>query len=60
MYAQGNSNVSHGCVNVSTENAKWFYDTFTYGDPVIIRNTKGPKLKSWDGYGDWQIPFSKY
>ena len=60
VYAQGNSNVSHGCVNVSDANAKWFYDTFTYGDPVIIRNTKGPKLKSWDGYGDWQISFSKY
>jgi lipoprotein-anchoring transpeptidase ErfK/SrfK len=60
VYAQGNSNVSHGCVNVSEANAKWFYDTFGYGDPVIIKNTSGPRLKSYDGYGDWQIAYKHY
>ena len=57
---QGFTNVSHGCVNVSTENARWFYDTVLPGDPVIIKNTVGPQLESWDGYGDWQIPFDQY
>ncbi|GAA1996489.1 lipoprotein-anchoring transpeptidase ErfK/SrfK [Nakamurella flavida] len=57
---QGFTNVSHGCVNLSTENARWFYDTVLPGDPVIIRNTVGPALESWDGYGDWQIPFEEY
>jgi len=60
VYAQGNSNVSHGCVNVSDANALWFYAKFTHGDPVIIKNTKGPKLKSYDGYGDWQINYGFY
>jgi lipoprotein-anchoring transpeptidase ErfK/SrfK len=45
--SQGYENVSHGCVNVSTEAAKWFYDTFIPGDPVIIRNTVGPNLEVW-------------
>ena len=58
--SQGYENVSHGCVNVSTDAAKWFYDTFIPGDPVIIRNTVGPDLEVWDGYGDFQLPFDQY
>ncbi len=60
VYSQGYENVSHGCVNVSTDAAKWFYDTFIPGDPVIIRNTVGPDLEVWDGYGDFQLPFDQY
>ena len=41
--SQGYENVSHGCVNVSTEAAIWFYDTFIPGDPVTIKNTVGPE-----------------
>ena len=58
--SQGSENVSHGCVNVSTEAAKWFYDTALPGDPVTIRNTVGPPLEVWDGFGDWQLPFDQY
>lgn len=58
--SQGYENVSHGCVNVSTDAAKWFYDTFIPGDPVIIKNTVGPTLEVWDGYGDFQLPFEQY
>jgi lipoprotein-anchoring transpeptidase ErfK/SrfK len=60
VWAQGSENVSHGCVNISTEAAKWFYDTALPGDPVTIRNTVGPPLEVWDGYGDWQLPFEQY
>lgn len=58
--AQGNRNVSHGCINLSTENARWFYDTFGKGDVVIQTNTGGPELQPWDGFGDWQIPWEKW
>ncbi len=58
--SQGYENVSHGCVNVSTAAAAWFYDTFIPGDPVIISNTVGPDLEVWDGYGDFQLPFDQY
>jgi lipoprotein-anchoring transpeptidase ErfK/SrfK len=58
--SQGYENVSHGCVNVSTDAAKWFYDTFIPGDAVIISNTVGPSLEVWDGYGDFQLPFDQY
>jgi lipoprotein-anchoring transpeptidase ErfK/SrfK len=35
---QGNSNVSHGCINLSTTNAKWYYDNVRNGDAVTIVN----------------------
>jgi lipoprotein-anchoring transpeptidase ErfK/SrfK len=49
---QGRRNVSHGCLNVSTANANWFYDNFGRGDVVQVSNG-GPALEVWDGYGDW-------
>jgi lipoprotein-anchoring transpeptidase ErfK/SrfK len=35
--SQGNSNVSHGCINLSTDNAAWYYDNVNIGDPVIVQ-----------------------
>ncbi len=57
---QGNSNVSHGCINLSPDNAKWFFDNAKKGDVVINVNTGGPDLKPWDGFGDWQIPWGQW
>jgi lipoprotein-anchoring transpeptidase ErfK/SrfK len=59
-YAQGNSNVSHGCINMSDAAARWFMLHSLPGDLVIVKNSKGPKLKSWDGFGDWNLPWGKY
>ena len=53
--AQGNSNVSHGCVNLSPENAKWFFDNFGSGDPVVIKGTGGGWYNQPDGASDWQM-----
>ncbi|MGW0037187.1 L,D-transpeptidase [Gordonia sp. NPDC003376] len=38
---QGVSNVSHGCINVSTENGKWVYDNVPRGTPIVVRGTIG-------------------
>ena len=35
--SQGNSNVSHGCINLSTENAKWYFDNVRNGDTASIQ-----------------------
>ncbi len=29
VWAHGNTNVSHGCLNVNADNAQWFYDLLT-------------------------------
>ena len=35
--SQGNSNVSHGCINLSPDNAAWYFDTVSIGDPIIVQ-----------------------
>lgn len=55
--SQGRANVSHGCLNVNPDNAKWFYDTTKRGDIVEVINTVGPTLSGTDGLGDWNIPW---
>lgn len=57
---QGNSNVSHGCINMSSENAKWMQDIGLKGDIFVVQNSGGPKLQSWDGLGDWQIGWDEW
>jgi lipoprotein-anchoring transpeptidase ErfK/SrfK len=56
---QGNTNVSHGCVNVSTANAEWFYDYSQVGDVVTVLNSP-VQLEPTNGIGDWQIPWSQW
>jgi lipoprotein-anchoring transpeptidase ErfK/SrfK len=51
---QGVRNVSHGCINISPENAKWFYDNFGSGDPIVVKNSKGIYNQP-DGASDWQM-----
>jgi lipoprotein-anchoring transpeptidase ErfK/SrfK len=58
--SQGYSNVSHGCINVSTSNGHWFYDNSKRGDIVEIVNTVGSTLPGTDGLGDWNIPWEQW
>jgi lipoprotein-anchoring transpeptidase ErfK/SrfK len=54
---QGRTNVSHGCVNLSADNAAVVFDTVLPGDPVEIVGTSR-QLGSRDGdYYDWTIPW---
>jgi lipoprotein-anchoring transpeptidase ErfK/SrfK len=57
---QGRRNVSHGCINMSTADAKWIFDLVKKGDVVTITNSGGPNLRAWDGFGDWQIPWDQW
>ncbi|GGL89012.1 L,D-transpeptidase 5 [Nakamurella endophytica] len=57
---QGYDNVTHGCANLTTENAKAFYDQTMYGDPVEITGSDIP-LSAADGdIHDWAIPWSEW
>jgi lipoprotein-anchoring transpeptidase ErfK/SrfK len=57
--SQGSANVSHGCVNASPSDAKWFYNFTNRGDVIEVKGTtrqlqfgNGPTpwAKSWN---DW-------
>jgi lipoprotein-anchoring transpeptidase ErfK/SrfK len=55
---QGRENVSHGCINLSTENARWFFSFSQPGDVVEIRGSDAGTLRS-DVY-DWTIPWAEW
>jgi len=50
---QGKRDVSHGCINISPSNAKWFFDNFGPGDPIVVKNSSGGDYKKNDGSNDW-------
>jgi lipoprotein-anchoring transpeptidase ErfK/SrfK len=35
--SQGYANVSHGCINLGPDNAAWYFDQVSVGDPVIVQ-----------------------
>jgi len=57
---QGRRNVSHGCINLSTDNAKWLMDTSKKGDIVTVVNSGGPKLQATDGWSVWQMSWDEW
>src|SRR6266498_2516703 len=59
VWAQGNTNVSHGCVNVSPSFAEWFYAISQRGDIVTVTGTDR-ELEWNNGYGYWQMPWKQW
>jgi lipoprotein-anchoring transpeptidase ErfK/SrfK len=58
---QGRENVSHGCINLSTDRAAWFFNFSQPGDVVEIRNSIGPTISAADGdIYDWAIPWDEW
>jgi lipoprotein-anchoring transpeptidase ErfK/SrfK len=56
---QGNTNVSHGCVNLPPAAAQTYYDMSIPGDPITI--TASPAAGKWDdGWTEWFMPWSEY
>lgn len=35
--SQGYANVSHGCINLSPDNAAWYFNQVGIGDPVVVK-----------------------
>lgn len=59
VWAQGHSDVTHGCLNLSRENARWFYGFSVPGDVVEVVNTGGAPLAIWQN-GDWSVPWDQW
>lgn len=57
--SQGSSNVSHGCVNMAPENAKWFYDNALPGDPVDFDGSSR-EFQPTEGIGVWQYSYDQW
>ena len=59
LYPYGDTNSSHGCINLSTDNAVTYYSWSQVGDPVEVVGSTLEASYS-DGEGDWQTPWSDF
>ncbi|WP_280828555.1 Ig-like domain-containing protein [Mycobacterium sp. OTB74] len=58
--AQGNTNVTNGCINLSTDNAQQYFHTAIYGDPVEVTGTS-IQLSYADGdLWDWAVDWDTW
>ncbi|MFD7032206.1 L,D-transpeptidase [Streptomyces sp. NPDC059917] len=57
----GRANVSHGCIGMSTADAKWLYGQSRKGDVVEVTGTTGkPMDRFGNGYGDWNLDWDAW
>ncbi|WTW97420.1 Ig-like domain-containing protein [Streptomycetaceae bacterium NBC_01309] len=57
----GSQNVSHGCISMTPENAKWFYDNAAMpGDIVDVVNAKERVVSPDNGYGAWNLTWEAW
>ena len=55
----GKNRTSHGCISMSTENAKWLFENTEVGDPVVVTGT--PKQQTpGDGVTVWNVPWNEW
>ena len=58
--AQGNTNVTNGCINLSTSDAQQYFNSAIYGDPVEVTGTS-IQLSYADGdLWDWAISWDEW
>jgi lipoprotein-anchoring transpeptidase ErfK/SrfK len=58
--SQGLRNVSHGCINLSTRDAEWFFGLAKRGDVVDVVNAVVPPTR-WDaGMADWNYSWAQW
>lgn len=55
----GRVNGSHGCIGLSTSDAKWFYEQLHVGDPVTVVKSTDTVQKN-NGYGAWNVDWATW
>lgn len=58
--SQGSANVSHGCINLSTERASEYYDSAIYGDPVEITGSSVDLTVDSGEVADWVYTWEEW
>ena len=60
VYAQGVTNVSHGCINLGPSNSLDFYNFSGTGDVVEVTGSPRPPDLGDHGTMDWSTPWSEW
>jgi lipoprotein-anchoring transpeptidase ErfK/SrfK len=56
----GQRSTSHGCTNLNVSDAERYFAFAQVGDVAEYIGTGGPKMPSWDGYGDWNLSWATW
>lgn len=56
---QGVRNVSHGCVNLAPDDAKWLFRRIKVGDPVTVEGTER-ELAPGNGWTAWDMSWEDF
>jgi lipoprotein-anchoring transpeptidase ErfK/SrfK len=57
---QGSANVTHGCVNLSMANAKEYFDSALFGDPVEVTGSQVEMSPADGDIYDWTVPWDQW
>jgi lipoprotein-anchoring transpeptidase ErfK/SrfK len=58
--AQGNTNVTNGCINLNLENSQQYFNSAIYGDPVEVTGTSIDLSYSDGDIWDWAVPWDEW
>ena len=58
--AQGNTNVTNGCINLNLENSQEYFNSAMYGDPVEVTGTRIDLSYADGDIWDWAVPWSEW
>jgi lipoprotein-anchoring transpeptidase ErfK/SrfK len=58
--SQGVTNVSHGCINLSPDNATTYFNFSRVGDVVEVTGSSRPAVSGDHGVMDWSTPWSSW
>ncbi|MEW5809458.1 MAG: Ig-like domain-containing protein [Actinomycetota bacterium] len=58
--AQGNSNVTNGCINLSLTDAQQYFESALYGDPVEVTGTRIDLSYADGDIWDWVVPWDEW
>jgi lipoprotein-anchoring transpeptidase ErfK/SrfK len=58
--AQGRENISHGCVGMSDEDARWYFQNTRRGDVVDVTGNEHKPMELDNGFGDWNLSWSDW
>ncbi|MEN4478110.1 L,D-transpeptidase [Mycolicibacterium cosmeticum] len=58
--AQGNTNVTNGCINLNLENSQQYFNSAMYGDPVEVTGTRIDLSYADGDIWDWAVPWDEW
>ncbi|MGU3501272.1 L,D-transpeptidase [Mycobacterium sp. C31M] len=58
--AQGNTNVTNGCINLNLENSQQYFNSAMYGDPVEVTGTRIDLSYADGDIWDWAVDWDEW